>query len=91
MPLNPITATAIQSWLTQRIATELKISPERIDVHQPFASLRLDSVFVVTLAVDLEEWLGTAIDPSIFWEMPDIASLSDWLVDAYLPSQTPSR
>ncbi|RRA97701.1 acyl carrier protein [Larkinella rosea] len=83
-------STAIQNWLTQRIATELKITPDRIDVNQPFASLRLDSVFVVTLAVDLETWLGTAIDPSIFWEMPDIASLSDWLVDEYLPTQTPS-
>lgn len=90
MPVSFPTSLSIQNWLIQRIATELKIAPERIDVNQPFASLRLDSVFVVTLAVDLETWLSTAIDPSIFWEMPDIASLSDWLVDDYLPSQTQS-
>ena len=90
MSVNLLTSNAIQNWLTQRIANELKIAPEQIDVNQPFASLRLDSVFVVTLAVDLEEWLGTAIDPSIFWEMPNIASVSDWLVNDYLPSQSPS-
>jgi acyl carrier protein len=90
MPVNQLTSLAIQDWLIQRIASELKIAPQQIDIHQPFASLRLDSVFVVTLAVDLEEWLGTAIDPSIFWEMPDITTISDWLVNDYLPSQTPS-
>ncbi|GAB3313336.1 hypothetical protein GCM10027299_00250 [Larkinella ripae] len=87
---NQLTPTTIQDWLTKRIASELKINPDQIDVHQPFASLRLDSVFVVTLAVDLEEWLGTAIDPSVFWEIPDIASLSDWLINDYLPAQNPS-
>lgn len=88
MHTDQLSAPQIQHWLTQRIATELKINPEQIDVHQPFASLRLDSVFVVTLAIDLETWLGTAIDPSVFWEIPDIASLSEWLVNDYLPSQT---
>jgi acyl carrier protein len=91
MPVNQLTSLAIQDWLTQRIATELKIVPatDRYSTSL-LPPLRLDSVFVVTLAVDLEEWLGTAIDPSIFWEMPDIATISDWLVNDYLPSQSPS-
>lgn len=77
----------IQSWLQQAVAQELKVTPEHIDIHQPFSSYSLDSVVVVSLAVDLEERLGCALDPSIFWEFDTIADLSAWLVNDYLPAQ----
>lgn len=78
---------AIQDWLQQAVAQELKTPPEQIDIHQPFSSYRLDSVVVVTLAVDLETYLGCTLDPSIFWEFDTIADMSAWLVNEYLPAQ----
>jgi len=87
MTTTNIDEKGIQNWLQQAVAQELKSTPEQIDVHQPFSSYRLDSVVVVTLAVDLEEHLGCALDPSIFWEFDTIADMSAWLVNDYLPAQ----
>jgi len=87
MTTTNIDEESIQNWLQQAVAQELKSTPEQIDVHQPFSSYRLDSVVVVTLAVDLEEHLGCALDPSIFWEFDTIADMSAWLVNDYLPAQ----
>lgn len=87
MTTAKIDEKSIQDYLKQDIARELKTTPEQIDIHQPFSSYRLDSVVVVTLAVDLEERLGCALDPSIFWEFDTIADLSAWLVKDYLPAQ----
>lgn len=87
MITTKIDEITIHEWLKQAIANELKTTPESIDIHQPFSSYRLDSVVVVTLAVDMEEWLGCSIDPSVFWEFDTIADLSAWLVNDYLPTQ----
>ncbi len=83
-----INKKSIQSWLRQAVALQLNTPPEQVDIHNPFASYRLDSVVVVTLAVDLETQLSCELDPSIFWEFDTIAELSTWLVDDYLPAQT---
>ena len=87
MTATNVNETTIQEWLKQAIAQELKTTAERIDIQQPFSSYRLDSVVVVTLAVDMEEWLGCPLDPSVFWEFDTIADLSAWLVNDYLPAQ----
>lgn len=82
-----INEKGIQTWLQHAVAQQLQTTSEEIDVHRPFSSYRLDSVVIVTLAVDLEEFLGCALDPSIFWEFDSIAALSAWLVNDYLPNQ----
>lgn len=87
MTTTNIDKKAIQDWLQQAVAQELNMPPEQINIYQPFSSYRLDSVVVVTLAVDLEEHLGCALDPSIFWEFDTIADMSAWLVNDYLPAQ----
>lgn len=87
MITTKVDETTIQEWLKQAIANELKTTPERIDSHQPFSSYRLDSVVTVTLAVDMEEWLGCPLDPSVFWEFETIADLASWLVNDYLPTR----
>lgn len=87
MTTTNIDEESIQNWLQQAVAQELKSTPEQIDIHQPFSSYRLDSVVIVTLAVDLEEHLGCTLDPSIFWEFDTIADMSAWLVNDYLPAQ----
>ncbi|WP_164851395.1 acyl carrier protein [Larkinella soli] len=78
----------MEEWLVQQLAKELRVEASAIDPHRAITSYRLDSVVVVTLAVDLEEWLGVAIDPSIFWEFQTIADISHWLVNDYLPTQS---
>lgn len=72
----------IYNWLRQRIADEIKIAPEAVSLTIPFANYGLDSIVIVTIVSDLEDWLGISLDPTIFWEYPTIEALSQWLVAA---------
>ncbi len=78
------TRDEIQSWLRERIAAEIKIKPEAVSLQTPFANYGLDSIIIVTLVDDLEEWLNTSLDPTIFWEYPTIEALTDWLISEHL-------
>lgn len=75
----------IQNWLRARIAQEIRSVPETVSLTIPFANYGLDSIVIVTIVGDLEDWLGVALDPTIFWEYPDIESLSEWLTDENVP------
>lgn len=71
----------IQSWLIQRIAKEVKITPDKIGTDVPFARFGLDSIVLVTLVDDLEQMVDLSLDPTIFWEFPTIEILTNWLVE----------
>jgi acyl carrier protein len=71
-------------WLRAQIAREIKSAPEMVPTTVPFTDFGLDSMIVVTLVGDLEDWLQTSLDPTIFWEFPSIEILSGWLVNEHL-------
>ncbi len=77
----------IQSWLRERIADEIKTEPEAVSVHIPFTNYGLDSIVIVTLATDLEDWLNVSLDPTVFWEYPTIETLSRWLAETNFSNQ----
>jgi acyl carrier protein len=81
-PLNEI-----RQWLQERIAEEIRARPETISAQIPFANYGLDSIVIVTIVADLEEWLEIDLDPTIFWEYPTIETLSEWLFKADLPQR----
>ncbi len=70
------TPEAIESWLAAWIAGALGVEVAGIDRHTPFASYGLDSLTAVSLASDLEAWLGRRLSPTLVWDHPSIASLS---------------
>ncbi len=70
----------IQKWLRQRISQEIKAAPEAVSLQIPFENYGLDSIIIVTIVGDLEDWLNLSLDPTILWEYPTIESLSEWLV-----------
>ena len=71
----------IQAWLIERIAREVKITPDKIGTDVPFARFGLDSIVLVTLVDDLEHMVGISLDPTIFWEFPTNEILTNWLVE----------
>ena len=73
------TVDNIQNWLTAYLANLLEIDPSAIDVTTPFERYGLDSAAVVSLAGDLEEWLGTELDITLLYDHPTIAELSQHL------------
>lgn len=69
----------IENWLIQRIAETLKLNPKQIRLDEPFSNFGLDSVAAVSLAGDLEDWLGFRLPATLIFDYPDIKSLSRYL------------
>lgn len=73
------TPEEIRHWLQVKIAEQLRIAPETVSPDIEFADYGLDSIVIVTLVGDLEDWLDLSLDPTIFWEYPTIQILSERL------------
>ena len=73
---GPPAAADIERWLIERLAAELKLPPERIDRDQPIAAYGVDSMQVVALLAQLEDWLGFRFSSNPLDDHPTIAALS---------------
>jgi aspartate racemase len=72
-------AESIETWLAEWIAKELKIELAAIDTRKSFFNYGLDSVMTVSLAVDIEDWLGRQIPITLAWDYPSIKALAQHL------------
>ncbi|QSJ17339.1 AMP-binding protein [Nostoc sp. UHCC 0702] len=73
------TEEAIATWLVSHLASSLKVSPDEIDIQEPFAAYGLDSSVAVSMTGELAQWLGCELEPTLFWEYPNIEILADYL------------
>ncbi|HEX5102342.1 MAG TPA: AMP-binding protein, partial [Pirellulaceae bacterium] len=69
-------AAAIQSWLAEGIAKRLRRNPAEIDVHEPFARFGLDSLALVELSGELQQYLGREVSPTVLYSYPTISELA---------------
>jgi acyl carrier protein len=83
-------AQEIQDWLVARVASLTRLPAAEVDVHAPYEDYGLDSVMVVTLVVDLQNWLGWRLHDNPLDDYPTIAALAQHLArrDAAQPSRT---
>src|SRR5258706_8456068 len=72
-------ARSIQNWLVAKLAALLDTVPSAIDTSEPFASYGLESVDVVGLSGELEEWLERELPPTLLYDYPNIKSLAQYL------------
>jgi len=77
--VGPVSAEVIGRWLARRIADTSGQDAARIDVDAPFERFGLTSVEAVSLSGELEDWLGLQLPPSVLFDHPSIARLSDLL------------
>ena len=70
------TQKEIQNWIVNHIAELLEVNPNRIDVTSSFDRYGLDSAAAVALTGDLEDWLGTEIEPTLLFDYPTIERLA---------------
>jgi len=70
------TAAAIEQWLVEHLAEELKLPAERIDRDQPIAAYGIDSMQVVALLAQLEDWLGFRFSSNPLDDHPTVAELA---------------
>jgi amino acid adenylation domain-containing protein len=79
LPSRPASSRDIRDWLVARLARQLQRPRETIGVDQPFASFGLDSVSMVTIAAELEKWLGRQLPQTLLYDVPTIARLAQSL------------
>ncbi len=72
-------ASSIESWLVHRIANRLKTPPAQLDVNESFAHFGLDSVALLGISGELEDWMGCSVSPKLLFNYPTIAELSSHL------------
>ncbi len=72
-------AIEIQAWLVGAIAERLGTDAAEVDVGQPFSYCGLDSLDAVALSGDLGRWLGRAVEATLAWDYPTIASAAHYL------------
>jgi acyl carrier protein len=72
----------IQSWISTYIANELDVDVAELDPEVGFEEFGLDSALAVGLTGDLEEWLQTRVNPTIFYNYTTISSLSKHLAES---------
>jgi len=71
----------IEDFLLRQLSSGLAISPDDVDVTQPFSSFGLDSLRTLALLDEVETWLGRSLSPTLFWDYPTISDLAAHLAD----------
>jgi len=78
----------IQAWLVAQVSALTGIPPESLDPREPVSHSGLDSVTLVTLSADLENWLGYRFQDNPFEDHPTIEGLSRFLAEQIAGSRT---
>jgi acyl-CoA synthetase (AMP-forming)/AMP-acid ligase II/acyl carrier protein len=73
------TKQSIITWLISKLAMFLDFNPDEVDIHETFAAYGLDSSVAVNITFELGQWLGCDLEPTLFWEYPNIESLAEYL------------
>ncbi len=82
---------AIASWLISKVAEQLQVLQEKIDIRQPFVNYGLSSLAAVRLSGKLQEWLGRQLSPTLFYDYPTIEVLAQHLAgETTVTPNTPS-
>ena len=69
----------VQEWLVSKVAKQLKVNPQDVDIWEPFARYGLDSMAAISIVGDLEEWLGRELSPTLVYDYPNISVLVEYL------------
>jgi acyl carrier protein len=78
----PRSAAEIARWMQERLAPLLRCEPDAVDPRARFETLGLDSATAVRVTLDLEDWLGTTVDPALLYDYPTIESLAEAIAAA---------
>lgn len=75
------TAVEIQAWIVSYLADLLEIDPDEVNTAIPFDRYGLDSSAAVGMTGDLEDWLGTQLDPTLLYDYPTVEALAQHLAE----------
>ena len=68
-----------ETWLIAKVAEQLSLPKEEINIHEPLASYGLSSLLAISLSGEFTEWLGRSLSPTLLYDYPSIANLAQYL------------
>jgi len=77
----PKTFSEISEWIAAKISKHAEIDPSQVAIDADIVHFRLDSLILVNITTELEEYVGMELSPSIFWEMGTINATTQWIVE----------
>ncbi len=72
----------VESWLLRWLVEHAAIPPDEVHRDKPFGEYGLDSMTAVELSQELEDWVGVDVVPTVAWNYPTPATLSQYLARA---------
>jgi acyl carrier protein len=75
-----LTQDQLREWLSNKVAEEAGIEQSIISQCEPLSRYGLTSMQAVTIAGDLETFLGRRIAPTLLWENPSIDAVAKTLI-----------
>lgn len=91
LEITKIDKSFIQNFLVNKLAKELKTSPEKINKDLSFTDFGLDSAKSILLVGELEDIVGKSLEPTILWNYPSINKLVDFLTQEKQPENKEKR
>jgi acyl carrier protein len=67
-------------WLSAKVAGQLSVAPDTIDIDTPLADYGIDSAASLTLCADLEFEKGIPVETTIVWDYATIDAIAAYLV-----------
>ena len=82
---------AVRGWLVRRFAGRMGMPVSAIDPRASLSLYGMDSVDAVSLAGELEAWLGRPLSPTLVYDHPSIAALARHLAPRETHTSPPVR
>lgn len=80
---KPQTADAIRAWLVSKLSEILQITPDSIDLREPFTSYGLGSLQAVSISGELGDWLGRKLSPTLVYDYPNVEAMARHLAEEF--------
>ena len=68
-------------WLINRVAAYLNTEPAAIATDSSIGDYGMDSVFALSLCVDVEYEFGIVVEPTLAWDYPTIDAMAAYLTE----------
>jgi acyl carrier protein len=78
--MSTVTSNNVSHWLTEYISKLVQLPIAEIQPDAEFSTFGIDSSGAVGLAVDLGDWAGVSVEPTLVYDYPTIDALSEHVV-----------
>jgi acyl carrier protein len=75
-----MTKEELTIWFEKKLAEELGKKQNEVSLAIPIEQYHLDSISLVSLSQDLEDFVGFYIEPTIFSEFETINEIIEWIL-----------